>query len=165
VYNNYLLANFEKVATLEFTRDRKSMSVLAKDKSKNGNYVQLIKGAPDYLLESAKHVLTRSGNVVPLTPEAKKEFLRSVKEVAKKGLRTLAICIKLDVGELAGYNGKSHPVRKKINICYFIYKIIYYFRHTKNLRIQTRTNSSKAVLFSLVSLHYAIPHVKMSKKP
>lgn len=44
--------NFEKLAILEFSRDRKSMSILMKNKEIKSN-VMLIKGAPDYLLKSS----------------------------------------------------------------------------------------------------------------
>ena len=38
--------------------------------------------------------MTKSGNVVPLTEEDKKNCEKAIKDLAKKGLRTLAICVK-----------------------------------------------------------------------
>jgi Ca2+-transporting ATPase len=46
---------------LEFTRDRKSMSVLVKDKSGKNPNIMYIKGAPEYLLESSTHIMNNSG--------------------------------------------------------------------------------------------------------
>jgi len=45
---------------LEFSRDRKSMSVVSLDKTKNKN-VMFIKGAPDYLLNGSKLILNKAG--------------------------------------------------------------------------------------------------------
>lgn len=50
---------------LEFSRDRKSMSVISFDKLKKKN-VMFIKGAPDYLLTASKLILNKAGEVVPL---------------------------------------------------------------------------------------------------
>ena len=44
----------------------------------------------------------------------KKNYDNAIKELARKGLRTLAICYKEDVGKLAGYNGPSHPAHKDL---------------------------------------------------
>lgn len=84
------------------------MSILMKNKSNNKN-VMFIKGAPDYLLNNAKQVLTKSGKVVELTAASKKAFDDKIKAYAKKGLRTLAMCYKEDCGQLASYNGPNHP--------------------------------------------------------
>jgi magnesium-transporting ATPase (P-type) len=45
--------NYNKLATLEFSRDRKSMSILMQEKTSKKN-VMFIKGAPDYLLGASK---------------------------------------------------------------------------------------------------------------
>ena len=49
-YAEFKKKEYTKLATLEFSRDRKSMSVLCKDANKDKN-VMFIKGAPDYLLK------------------------------------------------------------------------------------------------------------------
>jgi P-type Ca2+ transporter type 2C len=48
-YNSYWEQKYSKLATLEFSRDRKSMSVLARSWSGGGNRL-FVKGAPDLLL-------------------------------------------------------------------------------------------------------------------
>ena len=48
--------------TLEFTRERRAMSVLQNKKL-------LIKGAPDYILENCNKILTKSGKIQDLKKE------------------------------------------------------------------------------------------------
>lgn len=51
-----------------------------------------IKGAPDYLLERTNKAVSASGKVVEMSKADKDRLLDTIKELAKKGLRTLAIC-------------------------------------------------------------------------
>lgn len=67
-YNDSISKNFERRALLEFTRDRKSMSVICNDTRTNKN-VLLLKGAPDYILKGAKGVLNKDGKVVELSSD------------------------------------------------------------------------------------------------
>ncbi|CAD8101390.1 unnamed protein product [Paramecium sonneborni] len=107
-YNEKIVSEFTKRATLEFTRDRKSMSVLASSKNEKAN-VLFIKGAPDYLLEKSNLILNSNGDAVPLKAQDKNELLKIVKNLAEKGLRTLAICVQEDCGQLSDYDGPKHP--------------------------------------------------------
>jgi magnesium-transporting ATPase (P-type) len=50
------LKDFTRLATLEFSRDRKSMSILVKEAGARKN-VMFIKGAPDYLLERTNLIM------------------------------------------------------------------------------------------------------------
>lgn len=112
-YGPHLAKEIEKLATLEFSRDRKSMSVLAKD-GKNNKNVMFIKGAPDYLLDSSRKVLDKSGNVIDFSEAGKKVFRDQIEAYSKEGLRTLAICIKYETGELADYDGPNHRAHQKL---------------------------------------------------
>jgi Ca2+-transporting ATPase len=72
-----------------------------------------IKGAPDYLIKNSTFGMLSNGDIVPLDEEDRKELTRRVVRMAGQGLRTLAVCIKMEVGQLKGYNGihhDSHPV-------------------------------------------------------
>ena len=62
-YNKHIVQDFKKLATLEFSRDRKSMSILVTN-SKEKRESMFIKGAPDYLLKKANLALTKSGKIV-----------------------------------------------------------------------------------------------------
>ena len=52
------------LATLEFTRDRKSMSVLHEAGNKKTLY---IKGAPDYLIAKSSKIMSKTGEILPLS--------------------------------------------------------------------------------------------------
>jgi len=110
-YGNFIAGDYEKLATLEFTRDRKSMSVVCKSKSQGKN-VMFIKGAPDYLIKASDQVMTADGSTKRLSSADKEALTQKVAQMAREGLRTLAICYKEDCGELSNYNGPSHPAYK-----------------------------------------------------
>ena len=89
-----------RLATLEFHRDRKSMSVLCqtvdlsslkKQRSSNKLYV---KGAPNLLLERCTHVKDRTGKVVKLTGALRRAINDKVKDMATRPLRCLALAVK-----------------------------------------------------------------------
>jgi Ca2+-transporting ATPase len=110
-YGHHLTQDYTKVATLEFTRDRKSMSVVCRNKSTNSN-VMFIKGAPDYLINGARGALLKDGSVVGLNADSKRQLIERVNHMAQKGLRTLALCYKDDCGPLRDYTGSNHPAHK-----------------------------------------------------
>jgi Ca2+-transporting ATPase len=97
-------------ATLEFTRDRKSMSVLcnfphgdypitAEDvhegvaSRKAGNRL-LIKGAPNLLIERCTHIKFRDGTVAKMTGALRRLMEEKVSEMAARPLRCLALAVK-----------------------------------------------------------------------
>lgn len=67
------------------------MSILVKHRDAKEN-IMFIKGAPDYLIERTNKMVNVRGEVVELSANDKNRLLDSIKELAKKGLRTLAIC-------------------------------------------------------------------------
>lgn len=78
-------------ATYEFTRDRKSMSVLVRGGSGTRNKL-LVKGAPESLLERCTHALVGSeGKQVPLTEAHVSLIEREVVEYGNAGHRVIAI--------------------------------------------------------------------------
>ena len=84
-------------ATLEFNRDRKSMSVLVShlsDKSSAGGNRLLIKGAPNLLLERCTHAKLRDGTVVKLDGKLRSQIEKITTELATRPLRCLALAIK-----------------------------------------------------------------------
>ncbi|PGH15884.1 calcium-translocating P-type ATPase, SERCA-type [Polytolypa hystricis UAMH7299] len=76
-------------ATYEFSRDRKSMSVLA---GEGDDRKLLVKGAPESILERCSHTLLGSnGSRVPLTPQHAKLISQEVVDFGNRGLRVIAV--------------------------------------------------------------------------
>ena len=67
-----------------------------------------IKGAPDYLIERTDSIMNNQGKVVKMTKQDKDKLMNYITTLAEKGLRTLAICIQEDCGELSDYDGIHH---------------------------------------------------------
>ncbi|KAJ5736718.1 uncharacterized protein N7483_001843 [Penicillium malachiteum] len=82
-------------ATYEFSRDRKSMSVLV---GKGKEQKLLVKGAPESILERCSHVLQGSeGTRVPLSKKHVKLLSEEVVEYGNRGLRVMAIAAVHDI--------------------------------------------------------------------
>lgn len=85
--NDHYDSRFSRVLTFEFSRDRKSMSVLAR----NGSQTTLfVKGAPESILDRCTSVQLPSG-IHPLTAALRQDLDRAQLEYGRKGLRTLAL--------------------------------------------------------------------------
>jgi Ca2+-transporting ATPase len=82
-------------ATLEFNRDRKSMSVLADFGTgvKIENRL-LVKGAANMVLDRCTHVKYRDGTVAKLTGPLKRSIEAKITDLATRPLRCLALAVK-----------------------------------------------------------------------
>mmetsp|Transcript_19664 Transcript_19664/g.27650 ORF Transcript_19664/g.27650 Transcript_19664/m.27650 type:complete len:1196 (-) Transcript_19664:95-3682(-) len=94
-------SSFPRSATLEFNRDRKSMSVLCRPASnmngRNSNKIEnrlLVKGAPSMLIQRCTHVKNRDGTVMKLTGELRRAILAKTSELATRPLRCLALAVR-----------------------------------------------------------------------
>ena len=85
--NDHYDSRVKRLLTFEFSRDRKSMSVLAQSSS---GLSLLVKGAPESVIERCTSVLLPSG-VAELTPALRNKLADAQLEYGKKGLRTLAL--------------------------------------------------------------------------
>ncbi|EEC45427.1 probable serca-type calcium ATPase, partial [Phaeodactylum tricornutum CCAP 1055/1] len=86
-----------RLATLEFSRDRKSMSVLSYRsgvKSRKAGNRLLIKGAPNLLIERCTNVKFRDGTIAPMTGALRRSIEDQVSKMAARPLRCLALAIK-----------------------------------------------------------------------
>ncbi|KAI2784707.1 calcium-transporting ATPase sarcoplasmic/endoplasmic reticulum type [Daldinia loculata] len=89
-------AKFPRLATYEFSRDRKSMSVLvqAGDQQK-----LLVKGAPESIIERCAFTLVGAdGNRVRIDNKLRGLLLKEVVEYGNRGLRVIALASLDDVG-------------------------------------------------------------------
>jgi Ca2+-transporting ATPase len=107
-FSDHWLLDHTKQAVLEFSRDRKSMSVLYTGPDKSN--ILYTKGAPESVLERCSKVMLPNGEVVKITPQMKEKYQKEVNAMAAQALRTLAFAVKTDnLGQLSNYNGPAHP--------------------------------------------------------
>ncbi|KAH8815374.1 hypothetical protein F5884DRAFT_772081 [Xylogone sp. PMI_703] len=84
-----------RIATYEFSRDRKSMSVLVGD---NKHQRLLVKGAPEAIIDRCSHAIVgANGKKVEMTKNLSDLLLREVVDYGNKGLRVIALASKDDV--------------------------------------------------------------------
>lgn len=94
----YWRDNMPKIATLEFTRDRKSMSVIVKDNLHGGDHRLLVKGAPESVLSRCTHIRVSDGRREVLTPALREEIEATVADWSggSNALRCLALATRDD---------------------------------------------------------------------
>ncbi|CAG8625578.1 15643_t:CDS:10, partial [Acaulospora morrowiae] len=93
--NDYYENRISRLATLEFSRDRKSMSVLAQINN-SPTATLLVKGAPESILDRCLYVRLSSstdGTKIMLTPKIREKLNEKLLEYGRKGLRVLATAI------------------------------------------------------------------------
>ncbi|KAJ1448765.1 hypothetical protein M885DRAFT_470840 [Pelagophyceae sp. CCMP2097] len=89
----------DRVATLEFDRNRKSMSVLCR-KHGEAKLRLYVKGAPDSVLQRCTALRDpATGRSVPLTKEDRLRIEELIKELASRPLRCIALATRDDLGD------------------------------------------------------------------
>lgn len=110
--NDHWASKAKVLATLEFNRDRKSMSVLTKPADSDTNQL-LVKGAPEGLLARCTKIMQSDGTIVALDQAGKDIISSQQQRMAGRALRTLALAYKDLEGDLATYDGTTgHPATK-----------------------------------------------------
>lgn len=99
-------SRYNRLATYEFSRDRKSMSVLVEG---GGQQKLFVKGAPESLIERCTHVLLgANGKKVPLTRKLADVLLKEVVDYGNQGLRVIALASHDEIsGNPLLHNAKS----------------------------------------------------------
>ncbi|KAJ2634466.1 hypothetical protein GGF40_004188 [Coemansia sp. RSA 1286] len=99
---------FVRKATLEFTRERKSMSVLVHS-SEQGKTRLLVKGAPEAVVARCAFAVVND-QVVPMTEDMRRQALQASAGLgARMALRTMALAVREDTdGALASAIAKSN---------------------------------------------------------
>ncbi|GAA5830237.1 hypothetical protein JCM3766R1_002835 [Sporobolomyces carnicolor] len=87
--NDHHDREFSRLLTFEFSRDRKSMSVLVKERSAS-TAALLVKGAPESVLDRCEFVETAEGPR-PLSSGLRQELAERLTHYGSQGLRTLAL--------------------------------------------------------------------------
>ncbi|KAG0641108.1 hypothetical protein HOY80DRAFT_760174 [Tuber brumale] len=95
--NRYYESQNPRLSTYEFSRDRKSMSVLVGDPQ---NPRLLVKGAPESVMERCTHALVGSGGKkVPFGTKTRDLVNTKLLEYASRGLRVMAFAMVDDIGD------------------------------------------------------------------
>ena len=100
--NEHLEAQFLRLLTFEFSRDRKSMSVLVRDAKTNVASL-LVKGAPESVLDRCVFIQDASGQKIALNAGLRAEIHDAVLSYGRQGLRTLALAALDDVDSDAAH--------------------------------------------------------------
>nr|CAD1844504.1 unnamed protein product [Ananas comosus var. bracteatus] len=101
-----------RVATLEFDRVRKSMSVIVREPT--GNNRLLVKGAVETVLDRCSYVQLADESVALLDEPCRQLILSRFIEMSSKGLRCLGFAFKDDLGEFSDYYADTHPAHTKL---------------------------------------------------
>ncbi|OMO67622.1 Cation-transporting P-type ATPase [Corchorus capsularis] len=101
----------QRIATLEFDRDRKSMGVIVN--SSSGRKSLLVKGAVENLLERSSFIQLLDGSIVELDQYSKDLILQSLHDMSSDALRCLGFAYKEELFEFTTYNGdEDHPAHQ-----------------------------------------------------
>jgi len=101
--NNYWASKYEKLAVLEFSRNRKSMSVLCQTKvGSDGNVIHMkkrqnrlfVKGAAEMVTTRCSHIKLDDGSIIPITDKIRKDLNLKFESMASQPLRCLAMAYK-----------------------------------------------------------------------
>ena len=99
-FSDQLSQKITKVATLDFSSERKCMSTIVAGYNSFSNNVVLLKGAPERVIEKCNSVTDSKLNKIPLSETQKSDLIEKIKKVASKGLRILAVAIADDGGQM-----------------------------------------------------------------
>ncbi len=97
-YCDSIESKITRLATLDFSSERKTMSTVIKQDGKN---VVLLKGAPERVVENCSGVLDASGNIKPFeTNNQKQAIIKEMQTIAAKGFRVLGVAMAPDGGNM-----------------------------------------------------------------
>ena len=93
---NFFANRWDKYATLEFDRKRKSMSVLV-TRTNGGTSSEsklLVKGAPGMLLKRCTHIQIRDGRIISLSSDVRAKIENTIKSIGGRALRCIGLAMK-----------------------------------------------------------------------
>lgn len=89
--NEHLSNQHSRLLTFEFSRDRKSMSVLAQAGPDSDKAILLVKGAPESILDRCSYISTSNGDQQAFTDSLRNQLQDKVLDYGRNGLRVLAL--------------------------------------------------------------------------
>ena len=100
-YGSSVNKKFNKIATLDFTSQRKTMSTVC-DNLKTKERTTYLKGAPDRILDNCSSFMDLNGTVQNLGAAQKTKLAQQISDLSLEGLRILAVASIQDGGKLSG---------------------------------------------------------------
>lgn len=95
--HNHFNDAFKRLYTLEFHRERKSMSVLVQSQKNSGSKTLLVKGAAEVILERSSKIQLASGEIESFPDSLKQQFTDYLENrFASEGLRCLGLAYRND---------------------------------------------------------------------
>jgi len=91
-------SQIKKIATLDFSSERKTMSTVVTGYDGKASNTVLLKGAPERVIEKCSSISTKENQL--LTSAEKAELIDRIKKVASQGYRVIGIAIGLDGGNM-----------------------------------------------------------------
>ena len=113
---NLISAGYAREATLEFSRSRKSMSVICRPMGARLNTL-FVKGAPETVLPRCSWVRLADGTTAPMTDAWRRRLQGQFEGMAKRPLRCLALAVKEGkaLGPLAAYRADApRPAQSRL---------------------------------------------------
>jgi len=109
-------AEWTKLATLEFSRKRKSMSVLCRSTGLGRNAL-FVKGAPESVLPRCAFLRLADGSTIRMSDEWRRRLRTQFEEMARRPLRCLALAVKeAQLGVLADVTKPGELPRRAANL-------------------------------------------------
>eukprot|EP00804_Cyclotella_cryptica_P016200 CCRYP_005687-RA/>CCRYP_005687-RA protein AED:0.03 eAED:0.03 QI:282/1/1/1/0.83/0.71/7/1104/1163 len=92
---NHFSKFWERYATLEFDRRRKSMSVLCTQReTQHGRCNLFVKGAPNMILRRCSHAMLRDGTIVALDSKLLAQIESTISSIGDRALRCIGLAFK-----------------------------------------------------------------------
>jgi len=100
-YSDFLDKSISRVATLEFSSARKSMSTVVKGYNGNQGNTVFLKGAPEQVIQKCSSILSKDGKSTQQMNESmKSQLIDTIKVNAGLGYRILGLAVMLDGGNM-----------------------------------------------------------------
>lgn len=102
---DFFTNRWDRYATLEFDRKRKSMGVLVAERDASDTRMAdgsdwspqcrlLVKGAPGTLLDRCSHAKLRDGSIIPISAEVRVQIESAISSIGNRALRCIALAVK-----------------------------------------------------------------------